>query len=148
MKEDCKLDSAFEEKISQVLKDVDQKFGKLKKTSNKIINDERKKSQNHVIEKFSEDKNNESIIKIVNEHEKVFLDLFTKDKIMNGFELAINPYLESIAKTSEVFWPQIGIVENRDKNIESFSQNFKKINEKSKDLVDFIQQKILNFEFL
>ena len=36
---------------------------------------------------------------------------------------------------------QIDIVENRDKNIELFSQNFKKINKKSKVLVDFIHKK-------
>ena len=36
MKEDCKLHLAFEEKISKILQDVDQKFGKLKKTISKI----------------------------------------------------------------------------------------------------------------
>ena len=146
MKEDCKLDSAFEEKVIQVLQDLDRKFGKLKKTVSKIIDDECKKAKNHVKEKFSAAKNNERIMKVINEHEKVLLDLFTKDEIMKGFELAINPYLESIGKISEAFRTQIEIVENRDKNIESFSQNFKKINEKSKDLVDFIQQKFFNFD--
>ena len=87
-------------------------------------------------------------MKIVNAHEKVLLYLFTKDEIMNGFELAINPYLESIAKLSEVFRTQIEMVENRYENIKLFSKDFSKINEKNEDLVDFVRQKILNSDEL
>ena len=57
----------FEEKISQVLQVVDQKFGKLKDTLCNIIDDECKKAKNHVEEKFSTDKNNELIMKIVDD---------------------------------------------------------------------------------
>ena len=148
MKEDCKIDSAYEEKVSQVLQNIDQKFEKLKKTLCNIIDDECKKAKNHVNEIFSADKNNERIMKIVKDHEKVLLDLFTKNEIMNSFQLAMNPYLESFAKISEGFRTQIEIVENRDKKIELFSKNLANINEKNEDIVDFLRQKILNFDKL
>ena len=148
IKEGCKLDLLYEDKISQVLQDIDKKFRKLKKTISSIIDDECKKAKNHVKEKFSLDKNNECIMRIVKEHEKVLLDLFTKDEIMNGFELAINPYLENFAKISEAFMIQIEKGENIDKNIELLSRNFAKINEKNEDLVDYVKQKIFNFDKL
>ena len=52
MKEDCSIDPAYQNKIIQVLQDVDHKFRKLKKTISKIIDNECKKAKNHVKEIF------------------------------------------------------------------------------------------------
>ena len=146
IKEDFKIDSSHTDKISQVLKDIDEKFGKLKVNINKIVDEECDKAKALIKQKYSED--NEPIMKIVKEHEQLLLNLFAKDEIMNNFELTINPYLQSFAKISEAFLIQMEIGENRDKNIDLFLDNFAKSNEKHKDIVDFVQQKISNFDDL
>ena len=145
IKENCNVDPVYQYKIDQVLQDIDQKFGKLKGTISKIIDDECNKVKKELKEKFSLDIDNERIMKIVKEHEQVILDLFIKDKIMINFESAINPYLKNFAKISEAFRTQIEIIENSDKNITLLRKNFAKINE---NFIDFVQQKISNFDEL
>ena len=77
MKEECKIDPSFREKINKVLEDLDNIFGKLKETSSKMIDEECKKTKAQVQQKFSIDY--EYIMKAFKEHEKVLLDVFTKD---------------------------------------------------------------------
>ena len=57
--------------------------------------------QKITLKKVFSRQDNELIIEIINKHEQVVLDLFTKDEIMKGFELTINHYLESFAKISK-----------------------------------------------
>ena len=143
IKQDCKID---EDKIKLLLLDVDQKFGKLRENFSRIIDEECKKVKAHVKDKYSVD--NESIMKIIKEHEQMLQKLFTKNEIMNDFQLLINPYLKSFDKISEAFRTRIKIVENRDKNIELFINNFTKVNEKYKNLINYMEQKISNFDEL
>ena len=146
MKEDCKIDSALQEKINQISQDLDQIFGKLKETLSIIIDEECKKAKAHIKQKFS--LNNEYVMKIFKEHEQVLLDVFTKDEVIINFNLTINPYLESFNKVLEIFQMQIETVENYDKNIALLINNFPKINQKHKDLADIVRQKISNFDEL
>ena len=148
IKENCKIDPAYQEKIHQVLQDLDHIFGKLKENINKIIDDECKKAKNHVKERFSADKDNERIMKIVIEHEQMLRDLFTEDELTDSLKSTVNPYLESFTKISETFRTQIQMIENRDKNIELYIKNFPKINQKHQDLVDIMQNNISNYDEL
>ena len=68
---------------------------------------------------------------------------------MNSLWSAVNPsvsrkFYENIRNVLM----KIEIVENRYKNIELFSKNILKINQKHQDLVDIVQQKISNFDEL
>ena len=146
IKVDCKMDSSNKNKVDQVLKGLDEKFGKLKVNICKIIDEECNKAKAHIKEKYSLD--NEPIMKIVRKHEQILLDLFTKDEIMNNFQGTINLYLESFSKISEALFMQMEIIENCDKSINLFINNFAKINEKHKDLEEFVQQKVSNFNEL
>ena len=145
IKEDCKMDSSNidTDKINQVLKDLDDKFGKLKVNICKIIDEECNKAKSHLQQKFCAD--NEPIMKIVKDHEQMLSDLFTKDEIINNFQFVINPYLESFSKISDTIFMQIEIMENYDKSIDLFINDFAKIDEKHKDLVDLVQKNISNF---
>ena len=146
IKEDCRIDTVYEEKINAISQDLDQIFGKLKKTFNEIIDEECEKAKSHIKQKYVV--NNEYIMKIVKEHEQILRDLFTKDEIMNNFEFTINPYLISFNKISDAFLTQIEIVENLDKNIALHLNNFSKITEKHKLLVDSLRNQIANFDGL
>ena len=146
MKEDCKIDSAYQEKINQISQDLDQIFGKLKETLSNIIDEECKKAKAHVHQHFSLD--NEYIMKVFKEHEQVLLNVFTKDEIINNFNITITPYLETFNKVSETFRCQIETVENLDKNIDLLMKNLPKINQKHKYVADIVQQKIPNFDEL
>ena len=85
-------------------------------------------------------------MEVFKKHEQVLLDLFTKDEIINNFNLTINPYIESFNKVSETFRMQIEMVENLDKNIDLFLKNFHKIKQKHQDFIDSMQQNISNFD--
>ena len=146
MKEDCKIDSVHQEKINQISQDLDQIFGKLKETLSNVIDEECKRAKAHIQQNFSIDY--EYIRNAFKEHEQVLLDLFNRDEIINNFTLTINPYLESFNKTSEIFRWQIEMIENLDKNIDLLMKNLPKINQKHKDLVDIVKQKISNFDEL
>ena len=146
MKEYAKFDPAHQEKINQISQDLDHIFGKLKETLSNIIDEECKKAKANVQQNFSID--NEYIIKAFKEHEKVLLDVFTKDEINNNFNITIIPYLESFNRVSEIFRRQIETGENHDKNIALLLNNFPKINQKYKEIVDSVQQKISNFDEL
>ena len=146
MKEDCKIDSSHQEKINQILQDLDQIFRKLKETLCNIIDQECNKAKAHIQQKFSID--NEYIMKIFKKHEQVLIGLFTKEEINNNFNLTINSFIESYNKVSEIFQMQIETVENRYKNIDLLMKNLPKINQKHKDLADFVQQNISNFDEL
>ena len=87
---------------------------------------------------------NEYIMEVFKEHEHVLLDLFNKDEIINNFDLIINTYLKSFNIVSETFQ----IVENSDKNLALILNDFPKIHKKHKDIVDFVQQNIPNFDYL
>ena len=144
MKEDCKIDPAYQDKINQISQDLDQIFEKLKETLCNMIDEVCKKAKANFHQKFSLD--NEYIMKIIKEHEQVLINLFNKDTIITNFNLSINPYLKSFIKISETFRMQIKVVENLDQNIDLFLKNFAKINQKHKDLVDIAQQNISNFD--
>ena len=146
MKEDCKIDPADQEKINQISQDLDHMFDTLKITLCNIIDKEYMKAKAHIQQKFSLD--NEYIMKIFKEHEKVLKDVFNKDEIMANFNMIVHPYLESFNKVSETFRIQIEMVENVDKNIELLMKNLPKINQNHKDIVDYVQQKISGFDEL
>ena len=144
MKDDCKIDPSFQDIINKVLQDIDNMFETLKITLCDIIDKECKKVKAHIQQKFSLD--NEYIMEIFKEHEKVLIDVFTKDEIIDNFNLMISPYLESFTRISETFKCQIEMVENNDKNIALLLNNFSKIKQEHKDLADIVQQKIKNFD--
>ena len=146
MKEDCKIDPAYQEKVNAVLQDLDQIFEKLKSTLCSIIDQECEKEKAYIEQKFSLD--NEYIMKVFKEHEKVLLDLFSNDATINNFNIAINPYLESFNKISETFQMQIEMVENFLKNIDLLPKNFSSIHHKHKDIVNFVHKKFSNFDEL
>ena len=146
MKEDCKKDPAYQEKINKISQDVDDIFVKLKETLCIIIDEGCKKAKSNIQKKMYLD--NEYVMKAIQNHEKVLLDLFTKDIIINNFNVMINPYLESFNKISETFRMQIEMVENLDKNIALLLNNVSKINQKYKDLIDIVQYNISNFDEL
>ena len=146
MKEDCKLDSSHEDTINEILQVLDQIFGKLKETFSNVIDEQCKKAKAKIKQNFSIDY--EYIIKAFKEHEQVLLDVFTKDEIINNYNITIIPYLETFNKVSETFRCQIEMVENYDKNIDLLMKNLPKINQKLNDIVDSVQQKISNFDEL
>ena len=146
IKEDCKIDPVHQEKINQISQELDKIFGKLKETFSNMIDQECTKAKANIQQKFSIE--NEYIMKIIKEHEQMFRDIFTKNEIMNNFQLAINPYLDSFNEISEAFLMQIEMVENSNKNMDLFLKNFSKINQKHKDIVDIVQQNISNFDEL
>ena len=121
-------------------------FEKLKEIFSNIIDQECKKAKAYIQEKFFVD--NDYIMKVYKEHEQLLIDLFTKDDIMTNFNFAINPYLESFNKISETAQMQIETIENIDKNIILLLNNFPKIKQNHKDLIDSLQQNISNFDEL
>ena len=142
--EDYQKNSSDRDEIDTILQDLDQIFGKLKGDISNIIDEECKKSKDHIKNNYSID--SQYIMKIFKQHEQILLDLFIKDEIMNNFNLTINPYLESFSKVFEAFREQIEIIENHDKKIklflQNFSENFAKINQEHKNIIDFVQKKI------
>ena len=84
-------------------------------------------------------------MKVFKEHEKVLLDLFTKDAIMTNFH---QPLSRSFNKISETFQMQIEMVDNFDKNIALLLNSFPKVNKKHMHLVDLIRQNISNSDEL
>ena len=146
MKDDCKIDPSFQDKINKVLQELGYIFETLKITICDTIDKECKKAKAHIQQRFLIE--NEYIMKVFREHEKVLIDIFTKDEIINNFYLNINPYLESFNKVSETFSWQIETVENCDKNIDLLMKNMPKFNLKHKDFVDFMRKKISNFDEL
>ena len=101
MKEDSKIDPAYQEKINLILQDLDQIFGKLKENLCNIIDRVCKKEKANIQQTFSLD--NEYIMEVFKKHEKVLFDLFTKDIIITNFNIMINPSIESFNKVSEIF---------------------------------------------
>ena len=101
MKEDCKIDPSFQDKINNVLQDLDHMFETLKIILCDIIDKECKNAKAHIQQKFLIE--NECIMEVFKEHERVLLDVFTKDEIISNFNLTINPYLESFNKLSDTF---------------------------------------------
>ena len=101
MKDDCKIDPSFQDKINKVLQDLGHIFETLKITICDIIDKECKKAKAHIQQKFLIE--NECIMEVFKEHERVLLDVFTKDEIISNFNLTINPYLESFNKLSDTF---------------------------------------------
>ena len=144
MKADSKLDSSYEDKINKILKYLDQIFEKLKMTLSNIIDEECKKAKAHIQQNFSIEC--ECIMRVFKEHEKVLSDVFTKDEVIDNFNIMINPYLESFNKVSEIFTWHTEIVENCDKNIDLLIKNLPKINQKYRDVADIVQKKIFNFD--
>ena len=101
IKADCKIDPSYQDKIDQILHDIDQMFGSLKENFGNVIDQECKKVKNHIKEHLSID--NKYIVKVLKDHEQMLLQLFTKDDVINNFNLAITAYLESFGKLSKAF---------------------------------------------
>ena len=70
MKEDYKIDTAYQEKLNEISQDLDQIFGKLKVTLCNIIDEACKKAKAYIQEKYFSD--NRGIMKAFEQHEKNF----------------------------------------------------------------------------
>ena len=79
MKEDCRIDPAYQEKIDAILQDVDNIFGKLKDTLCNIIDQECKKAKANIQQKFSLEKR-----KIFSKKNKMANNLFMKKYSLNS----------------------------------------------------------------